>query len=61
MKENPLKRLIGKQVMVIGANVYKGAKGTIRDVTPAGDASVFLHIFNEKLPCIFNIQKLCLV
>ena len=61
MKENPLKWLIGKQVMVIGTNVYKGTKGTIRDMTPVGDASMFLHIFNEKSPCIFNIQKLCLV
>ncbi|KIM38753.1 hypothetical protein M413DRAFT_29989 [Hebeloma cylindrosporum] len=61
MKENPHKRLIGKQVMVIGANVYKGAKGIIRDVTPAGDASVFLDIFNEKSPRIFKISNLCLV
>ena len=61
MQENPHKRLIGRRVMVIGANVYKGAKGIIQDVTPVGDASMFLDIFNEKRPRMFKIQTLCLV
>ena len=61
MKENPHKQLIGRRVMVIGANSYTGAKGIIQDVTPAGDASVFLEIFNEKSPRMFKIQMLCLL
>jgi len=61
MKENPHKQLIGRRVMVVGANSYKGAKGIIQDVTPAGDASVFLEIFNEKSPRMFKIQTLCLL
>jgi hypothetical protein len=61
MQENPYKRLIGRRVMVVGANLYKGAKGIVQDVTPAGDASVFLDIFNEKSPRMFKIQTLCLV
>ena len=47
--------------MVIGANVYKGSKGIAQDVTPAGDASMFLEVFNEKSPHMFKIQMLCLV
>ena len=47
--------------MVVGANSYKGAKGIIQDVTPVGDVSMFLEIFNEKLPHIFKIWMLCLV
>lgn len=61
MKENPYKRLIGKEVMVIGANAYKGIRGIVRDVTAAGVASVSLKIHNEMFPRLFQIQTLCLV
>ena len=47
--------------MVIGTNAYKGSKGIVQDVTPAGDASMFLEVFNEKSPHMFKIQTLCLV
>lgn len=61
MKENPYKRLIGKQVKVVGQNEYKGTTGTIKDVSPTGDASVFLDIFNEKRARQFKLKNLCLV
>jgi hypothetical protein len=61
MKENPHKRLIGKQVKVVGQNDYKGTTGTIKDVTPAGEASVFLDIFNERAARPFKLKNLCLV
>ena len=61
MRENPHKRLIGRRVMVVGTNSYKGEKGIVRDVTPAGDTSVFLEIFNEKSPRMFKIWTLCLL
>jgi hypothetical protein len=61
MKENPYKRLIGKQVKVVGQNNYKGSTGTIQDVTLAGEASVFLDIFNEMSARKFKIKNLCLV
>ena len=61
MKENPLKWLIRRRVMVVGANFYKGTKGIIQDVTTVGDASMFLEIFNKKSPCMFKIEMLCLL
>ena len=61
MKENPYKWLIGKKVMVVGQNFYKGNIGTIKDVTLAGEASVFLDIFNERSARNFKMRHLCLV
>jgi hypothetical protein len=61
MKQNPYKHLIGKQVMVVGRNNYKGTTGTIQDVTLAGEASVYLDIFNEISARKFKIKNLCLV
>jgi hypothetical protein len=61
MKENPHKQLIGKQVKVVGQNVYKGSTRIIKDVTPAGEAFVFLDIFNERTVAQFKLKNLCLV
>jgi len=61
MKENPHKWLIGKQVKIVSQNDYKGTTRTIKDVTPARDASVFLDIFNERAACPFKLKNLCLV
>lgn len=61
MKDNPNKRLIKKRVVVTGANQYKGAKGTIRDVSLNGEASVMLEIFNESFPRKFMLRNLSLV
>ena len=61
MRGNPYRRLIGKQVMVVGQNNYKGITGTIQDVTLSGEASVFLDVFNERSARNFKIKNLCLV
>jgi hypothetical protein len=61
MKENPHKRLIRKRVMVVGQTDYKGITGIVQDVTLAGEAFVFLEIFNERLPRKFKFKNLCLV
>jgi len=61
MKVHPDKRLIGKRVLIIGADPYKGAKGTIRDVSLNREASVMLEIFNESFPRKFMLKNLCLV
>ena len=55
MKENPYKQLIGKQVKDMGTT------RTIKDIKPAGEASVFLDIFNERVACQFKLKNLCLV
>ena len=47
--------------MVVSQTDYKGITGIIQDITLAGEASVFLDIFNERSPCKFKIKNLCLV
>jgi hypothetical protein len=61
VKDDPNKRLIGKWVLISGANPYKGAKGTIKDVLVNGEASVMLEIFNESFPRKFMLKNLYLV
>ena len=60
--------------MVVGANFYKGTKGIVQDVTPAGDASIYStkshHICLKSRRCswcelllvlfhIFKTEKIC--
>jgi hypothetical protein len=61
MKENPYQRLIGKEVKVVGQHHYKGNTGKIQDVTLAGEAFVFLNIFNERSAHKIKIKNLCLM
>ena len=47
--------------MVVSQTDYKGITGIIQDITLAGEASVFLDIFNKRSLCKFKIKNLCLV
>jgi len=58
MRDDPNAKFIGKQVMVVGAHHYKGMKGTIKDISLDGWASVLLDLFNHPRTERFKLCEL---
>lgn len=58
MRRNANAKFIGKQVIVIGANRWKGYQGIIRDTTPSGEALVEMALFNHQRKERFFLYQL---
>jgi len=61
MKDNPNAQYVGKKVMVVGTNHFKGWTGVVKDTTLDGHAFVALNIFNHPRPEKFNLKSLRLM
>ncbi|KAF9567038.1 hypothetical protein CPC08DRAFT_814553 [Agrocybe pediades] len=58
MRKNPNDIFVGKEVMVTGANEYKGITGIIKDTSLDGQASVALNLFSQPKPVYIPLKLL---